>query len=209
MTADRSIVLVGERSLLVHVASTRQVHALSRWLAASEHAALTEDVVPASRTLFVRAARPADLPALARALREASVPDAAGTSSSRLIELTVTYDGEDLPAVAEATGLDVAQVVRHHVDREFEVGFFGFAPGLAMLVGVPSAIAVPRRDSPRLRVAPGAVAIANEHTLVYPGGTPGGWNIIATYRGAPLWDSGAEPPNALDIGDRVVFRAAR
>lgn len=209
MTADRSIVLVGERSLLVDLATTRDVHALSRWLATSALAGLTEDVVPASRTLFVRASRPADLPTLAAALRDAPAPDAAASASSRLLELSVTYDGEDLVAVAEATGLDAAEVVRHHADREFEVAFFGFAPGLAMLSGVPSAIAVPRRDSPRVRVAAGAVAIANEHTLVYPGGTPGGWNIIATYRGTPLWDSGAEPPNALEVGDRVVFREAR
>ncbi|MET0449446.1 MAG: carboxyltransferase domain-containing protein [Aeromicrobium sp.] len=209
MTADRSIVLVGERSLLIDLASTREVHALSRWLAGSEHAGLTEDVVPASRTLFVRVSRPADLPTLARALHDASLTDGHDASSSRLLELAVTYDGEDLPSVAEATGLDAAEVIRRHADREYEVAFFGFAPGLAMLSGVPSAIAIPRRDSPRLRVGAGAVAIANAHTLVYPGGTPGGWNIIATYRGTPLWDSRAEPPNALDVGDRVVFREAR
>ncbi|MET0766221.1 MAG: carboxyltransferase domain-containing protein, partial [Aeromicrobium sp.] len=87
--------------------------------------------------------------------------------------------------------------------------YFGFAPGLAMLTGVPPAIAVPRRDSPRVRTPPGAVAIANEHTLVYPGGTPGGWNIIATYRGDPLWDARATPPNAVAVGDRIVFRGAQ
>lgn len=206
MTADRSIVPVGERSVLVDLGSTREVHALGRWLRAGELAELTEDVVPAARTLFVRAVRPDDVPALARALRDAPLEVGAAGGRSRVVELPVTYDGDDLPAVAETTGLDIAEIVRQHADREYEVAFFGFAPGLAMLTGVPAAIAVPRRDSPRVRVPVGAVAIANENTLVYPGGTPGGWSLIGTSHGAPLWDPRATPPNAIDVGDRVVFR---
>jgi KipI family sensor histidine kinase inhibitor len=207
MAAHR-IVPVGERSVLVDLDSTRDVHALARWLAGSSLAALTEDVVPASRTLFVRATHPADVPALARALRNAPLTDESEQRRPRIVELDVTYDGEDLAAVATATGLEAREVVRQHADREYEVAYFGFAPGLALLAGVSPAISVPRRDSPRLRVPSGAVAIANEHTLVYPGGTPGGWNILGTCHGPSLWDPAAQPPNAIDVGDRVVFRVA-
>ena len=57
--------------------------------------------------------------------------------------------------------------------------FLGFAPGF----GVPRRAAgrswpAPRRATPRERVPAGSVAIAGEHTGVYPRSMPGGWHLI-------------------------------
>ena len=85
------------------------------------------------------------------------------------------------------------------------VGFFGFAPGFAYIDGCPDALALPRRTTTRTRVDAGYVAIAGNQTVVYPGGTPGGWHLIGR-TGERLWDPDRQPPNRLEVGDRVVFR---
>ncbi|MCV6009265.1 carboxyltransferase domain-containing protein [Enterococcus faecalis] len=46
---------------------------------------------------------------------------------------------------------------------------------------------MPRRDSPRTRIPPGSIALADGFTGVYPQASPGGWQIIGT-TDAILWD---------------------
>jgi allophanate hydrolase subunit 1 len=55
-------------------------------------------------------------------------------------------------------------------------------------------------------VAPGAVAVANEQTVVYPYAISGGWSVIGR---TPLsvFDAGREQPSLFAAGDRVRFRA--
>jgi KipI family sensor histidine kinase inhibitor len=72
--------------------------------------------------------------------------------------------------------------------------------------GLDAKLAVPRRASPRALVAPGAVAIANEQTVVYPYAISGGWSVIGR---TPLtiFDARREAPSLFAAGDRVRFRA--
>lgn len=105
------------------------------------------------------------------------------------------YDGEDLENVARATGVDV---VRVHAEASYEVSFVGFMPGFAYLTGLPDALVMPRRASPRPRVPRGAVAIAARYSGVYPAESPGGWHLIGRTDRVPAWS----------IGDRVRFEAA-
>ena len=65
---------------------------------------------------------------------------------------------------------------------------------------------MPRRATPRALVAPGAVAIANEQTVVYPYAISGGWSVIGR---TPLtvFDARREDPSLFAAGDRVRFRA--
>ena len=95
--------------------------------------------------------------------------------------------------------------MRRHQEVEYEVAFFGFAPGQAFFAEIPAGLRVPRRSVPRTRVPSGALAIANEFTIIYPESSPGGWNLIGRRVGPPLWVPGAQPPNAVDVGDRVRF----
>ena len=60
--------------------------------------------------------------------------------------IDVVYDGADLAEVAELTGLDVPGVIEAHTATPWRVGFGGFAPGFAYLVGGDPRLAVPRRS---------------------------------------------------------------
>jgi KipI family sensor histidine kinase inhibitor len=168
-----------------------------------------QDVVPAATTVLVVADDIARMGRLARDLRTVLNGAPAGQSaprSARTVVIPVRYDGPDLASVAERTGVSPADAARLHSAGEHTVAFFGFAPGFAYLDGVPEPLRLPRLPSPRPRVAVGVVAIAGNQTVVYPGGTPGGWHQIGTTT-VRLWDVTARPPNRLAVGDRVVFEA--
>ena len=63
--------------------------------------------------------------------------------------IDVVYDGEDLDEVARLTGLSADEVVAAHTASPMRVGFGGFAPGFAYLVGGDSATArAPARRTP-------------------------------------------------------------
>ncbi|NMU91721.1 carboxyltransferase domain-containing protein [Achromobacter ruhlandii] len=87
----------------------------------------------------------------------------------------------------------------------WRLGFgVGFAPGRADL-GVDVEKRGRRgRASPRTAVPPGAVAIANRQTVIYPNRLPGGWHIIGT---TPLtmFDPARDPAAYLQPGDSVRF----
>ena len=99
----------------------------------------------------------------------------------------MTYDGEDLDAVAGATGLSPAEVAERHARPTYTCAFCGFAPGFAYLVGLDPALHLPRRSTPRTRVPAGSVAIAAEYSAVYPSASPGGWHVIG-HSTLALWD---------------------
>ena len=124
--------------------------------------------------------------------------------STRLHEIPISYDGEDLPWVAQACGLSVAQVIALHSGREYRVGAIGFAPGFAYLGELDPRLALPRRATPRTRVPAGSLAIAEQQTAIYPQASPGGWHLIGrcSWR---LFDVRRDPPCPLRVGDRVRF----
>jgi KipI family sensor histidine kinase inhibitor len=125
----------------------------------------------------------------------------------RLLEVPVRYGGEngpDLAEVAARAGLAPADVVALHAGTEYRVFMLGFVPGFAYLGPLPRRLELPRRPTPRARVAAGSVAIAARQTAVYPISTPGGWHILGRTQ-LPFWDAAAEPPALLRPGDRVRF----
>ena len=126
---------------------------------------------------------------------------------SRLVELPVYYGDEvapDLARVARHNELTVDEVIRLHHRCDYLVYTIGFAPGFAYLGQLDERIATPRRDSPRLQVPAGAVAIADRQTAVYPSVSPGGWNLIGRCP-TPMFDPQRQPPTAVAVGDRVRF----
>jgi KipI family sensor histidine kinase inhibitor len=80
----------------------------------------------------------------------------------------------------------------------------GFLPGFAYMGPVDPRIAIPRLETPRLRVAAGSVGIAGAQTGIYPCETPGGWRIIGRTV-LKLFDAAREEPFLLKAGDRVRF----
>mgnify|MGYP006146509005 CR=1 FL=1 len=163
-----------------------------------------EDMVPAARTLMIRfRADMLTAEALAAAISHRDL-SAKIPPSDMLVEIPVTYDGEDLRDVAELTGLSVEEVIERHTASEFTVAFCGFAPGFGYLVGGDPALQVPRRQSPRTKIPAGSVALAGAFSGVYPQASPGGWQIIGTTP-VKMWDLTREPPALFQPGYRVRF----
>src|SRR5581483_7616982 len=108
----------------------------------------------------------------------------------------------DLEDVAGTLEMHVDEVVAKHTAATYRVGFIGFAPGFAYLLGGDPALAVPRHARPRPRVPPGSVAMAGPYTTVYPTASPGGWQLIGT-AGATIFDPRRDPPALLAPGARV------
>ncbi|MFM9108790.1 MAG: 5-oxoprolinase/urea amidolyase family protein, partial [Chloroflexota bacterium] len=102
------------------------------------------------------------------------------------------------------TGLAPEAVIALHAATEYRVACMGFCPGFAYLIGLPDALAVPRRASPRTRVPRGSVAIGGQQTGVYALDTPGGWSIIG-HTDIRMFDPDREDPFFLNPGDRVRF----
>ena len=143
---------------------------------------------------------------LARLRRLEGTAPAAG-ATGRIVEIPVAYggdDGPDLAAVAAHAGLDSEAVVRLHTTTDHVVGMIGFAPGFPYLLGLPAALEVPRRPTPRTSVPAGSVAIAERQTGIYPRTSPGGWHVIGRTPQA-MFDPRRDPPALLRAGDLVRF----
>lgn len=119
--------------------------------------------------------------------------------------IPVTYDGPDLPAVANATGLSIEEIIARHSDPWYDVYFLGFVPGFAYLGPLDPALVLPRRDTPRPRVPAGSVAIGGAQTVVYPLVTPRGWHLLGR-TDISLFDPASQEPARLAAGDRVRFQ---
>ncbi|TQM65004.1 5-oxoprolinase subunit B family protein [Humibacillus xanthopallidus] len=206
---------MGDAALLVETNGIDAVLALAEALAPLAHAgtgiwADVDDLVPAARTLLVVARPTTDLDELGRvivdAARTASV--GAATSGQRLVEIPVVYDGPDLAEVGALTGLAPDEVVAAHTGADWRVGFGGFAPGFAYLVGGDPRLTVARRAEPRTRVPAGSVGLAGEFSGIYPRESPGGWQLIGTTH-VVLWDADRQPPALLAPGTTVRFVEAR
>ena len=162
------------------------------------------DVVPAERTVLVRVTPGADLAGVTRHVLGLDPTPAPEAGRTERVAVRVTYDGPDLGRVAELTGLEVAEIIAAHTETEWTVAFCGFAPGFGYLTGGDPRLVVPRRDSPRPRVPRGSVALAGPYSAVYPGESPGGWQLIGR-TDAAVWDSDRDPPALLQPGTRVRF----
>jgi KipI family sensor histidine kinase inhibitor len=198
----------GDQALLLQFDSTADVLA---WAAALREAALPGvlDIVPASRTVLLKLDGSRYQGVVRRRLRTLRVaPDTvAAVPPEEPTVIDVVYDGADLAEVAERTGLTTAQVINAHTATPWQVGFGGFAPGFAYLVGGDPRLAVPRRSEPRSSVPAGAVGLAGEFTGIYPRRSPGGWQLIG-HTDVVLWDIDRPNPALLTPGMWVQFRAA-
>ena len=151
------------------------------------------------------------------------------------VTIDVRYDGPDLAAVADLAGMSTEALVRTHTSITWRAAFGGFAPGFFYLVDArelgaggpnarepdaggagaseaapgpsakPALPAVPRLGSPRARVPAGAVGLADRFCAVYPGVSPGGWQLLGT-TDARLWDLDRPDPALLAPGMAVRFR---
>lgn len=195
---------MGEGAVLVEVADFAEAHALRRALLDSPLPGVRELIPGHSSLLIVADPLSLDMDSVAASLPAlAQAPVIPG----RLHDFTVTYDGEDLAAVAKQLGLAEDDIVRRHTAPLYDVAFLGFVPGFPYLTGLDPGLRLPRRPRPRTRVPPGSVAMADGYTGIYPQATPGGWHILGRCA-VRLFDATRGEPALLMPGDRVRFVAA-
>ncbi|WP_411283526.1 5-oxoprolinase subunit B family protein [Lapillicoccus sp.] len=193
----------GSTAMLVEVDDLDEVVALYAALVGDPPAGVV-DIVPAARTLLlVTDPAVASLAAVERAVRS-TTPREDQQARGELVEVPVTYDGEDLEEAAALLGCDTVELVRRHTADEWTVAFCGFIPGFGYLTSPTWTTAVPRRSTPRTKVPLGAVALAGEFSGVYPRESPGGWQLLGR---TPLtmFDPARQTPAVLRPGVRVRF----
>jgi KipI family sensor histidine kinase inhibitor len=110
-----------------------------------------------------------------------------------------------LSDLAERVQLSEAQCVQTLCDTELRVYAMGFMPGFAYMATLPPSLHVPRRATPRTRVAPQTVAIANGMAGIYPWPSPGGWYLLG-HMPVPLFDTRlGDQATLFCAGDRLNF----
>ena len=132
-------------------------------------------------------------------------------SSSRLVaahrKVPVCFEppySEDLESLAQKLGIDAKQIVELFTQREYRLYMYGFLPGFAYLGRLPEQLQVPRRETPRSPVPPGAVIVAGEQVVITGIASPTGWYMIGR---TPLrmFDLQRESAFLFDVGDEVTF----
>jgi KipI family sensor histidine kinase inhibitor len=211
------ITLFGDAALLVHFEHTIDVMVNTQVLAACQGVRQAgvpgvRDVVPAYGSFAVHFdPLRTDVPLLREVVGRAAAAASPHREQGHVtpVEIPVCYGGRfgpDLGAVAAWAGMDPHHVITLHASREYRVFMLGFLPGFPYMGSVDDRIAMPRRDTPRVRVAAGSVGIAGPQTGVYSFESPGGWQIIGRTP-LVLFDSRNEPPALLAPGQRVRFRS--
>lgn len=166
------------------------------------------EVVPTYRSLLVHF-DPLMLPfrRLEDRIREMLDRLAPAAADSRNWTIPACYEdaaAPDLEDVARRTGLSPSEVVSMHSGETYFVYMLGFLPGFPYLGDLPKTLELTRRESPRVRVPAGSVAIALRMTGVYPLESPGGWHLIAKTP-VRFFDHRKADPSLLRAGDRVRF----
>jgi len=170
-------------------------------------AGIREVVLGMNNLLLILSAPLRELAKLAAYLNRLWQTVAPIANSGRFFDVPVRYggpEGEDLRAVAQATGLSVPDYVARHASATYTVYALGSHPGFAYLGGLPPALAVPRRASPRPSVAAGTVMVGGAQTSIQARTTPSGWHKIGL-SSLQCFDPQANPPALLAPGDRIRF----
>ena len=111
---------------------------------------------------------------------------------------------EDLAEAAGILGLAPDKVADLHAGAEYRVVMYGFAPGFVFLSGLPLALALSRRQTPRAPAPPGALTIAGGQALIASVAMPTGWYMLGRTP-ARTFDLARDPIFPLGIGDVVRF----
>lgn len=128
-------------------------------------------------------------------------------SLSVLWKIPVCYDasfGIDLDLMSLEKNVSKQDIIKRHVDPVYTVFFIGFLPGFLYLGGLDESLYVPRKSTPRLKMAKGSVAIGGNQTGIYPCESPGGWHVIGNTP-VSFFNTAEQVPCFAKPGDKIVF----
>ena len=138
----------------------------------------------------------------------AEVSNTSLATEGKQISIPVCYDpslGTDLDWVAAHLNLSFEDIINLHSSISYRVYMIGFIPGFPYMGTLPTALEVPRKQTPSMKIPAGSVAIAGKQTGIYPAEVPGGWQVIGR---TPLrmFDPSSTPCSFLNAGDIVQFK---
>lgn len=193
----------------------RSAHELAGQLMKREIAGILE-VIPAYSSVFVGfdglVADHSTIRAAIELLLEREspiVPNARETS--RRFRIPVLFGGPrgpDLPYVADLLNLPENQVVELVCSKVYRIISLGSPVGLPLLDAPPIDRAVPRLESPRMRVPGGSLALGGRQATVYTLDSPGGWRLIGQTP-VKFVDLSEDPPVWHRPGDGLEFYAIK
>lgn len=198
--------LVVEFGLTADPAYHARVLGLDAALAAAPIAGIRE-TVPTYRSLLVSY----DPRVLTEEALVAAIEDRltapAPPKPGRIWRLPACYEApyaEDLAEVAAALGRPPREIAEQHAGATYRVVMYGFAPGFVFLSGLPEALRISRRATPRPPAPSGALTIANGQALIASVAMPTGWYVLGR---TPVrtFDPARDPMFPLAVGDEVRF----
>ncbi|MBI4921658.1 MAG: carboxyltransferase domain-containing protein [Devosia nanyangense] len=203
---------LGDQSLLVKFADSlseaanRAAIGLARRLERERPDGVAE-IVPGLVSVLLRTTPGVDLARLRGELMlavggEADLPPPAART------VAITFDGEDLPEVAERLGIAPDEFVAHHNATSLRVLATGFAPGFVYCGFHPDDLVVPRREALRPMVPAGTILFAAGQTAIAATPIRTGWHVIGR-TAFQNFDPAAIPPTTLRPGDDIRFTVAR
>ncbi len=128
-------------------------------------------------------------------------------NTGNIIIIPVCYETPfalDLQEMAAQKNMPVEEIIQVHSSKQYRVYMLGFLPGFPYMGTVDKTISMPRRQTPRTKVAEGSVGIAGLQTGIYSMESPGGWNIIGQTP-LKLFNAGKAQTTLLQAGDTVQF----
>ncbi len=127
--------------------------------------------------------------------------------SNPSIEIPFHFDAKsalDLDFVAKHAGISTRDVIEIFTNVTYRVFMLGFLPGFSYMGEVDERIATPRKDSPRLCVPKGSIAIAGKQAGIYSLESPGGWQILGR-TDVEMFKPDQASPSLLKPGDKIRF----
>ena len=112
--------------------------------------------------------------------------------------------GCDLADMETYTGLGRDEIIAVHSAVDYKIYMMGFLPGFVYLGGLDKRLEVPRLETPRLKILPGAVGIGGGQTGVYPVASPGGWRLIGATP-VEFYYPGRKEPVFCRAGEYIRF----
>jgi KipI family sensor histidine kinase inhibitor len=185
------------------------VRALDLAIAASDIPGIVE-TVPSFRTLLI-VYEPEDIgfDSLIQQLSQLiSIGLNTRATAGRSWIVPVAYgfpDEEDFREIAAATKLTPDEIVAIHSSAVFRVYVVGFVPGLPVLGGLPDALHLSRRPTPRPDLPAGRVMIGGMQGIIVPMPMPSGYYSMGQTPLRP-YQRGAANPFLFRPGDRIRFQ---
>ena len=205
----------GARAVLLELPDASARRALTHWL--QQETTDGVDVIPAETTVLLDVSDLTVDDATARLLlakvtgklRDLDVEALPQPTSSTAppTPIDVVYDGPDLAAVAKLLGRSTEALIAWHTETPWNVEFLGFMPGFGYLTRDDHTTPIDRHRSPRRAIPTGSVGFAGSYCGIYPGSSPGGWQLVGR-TDATLFDATGDGA-LLAAGGTVRFRAVR